>query len=60
MGGKNAEDVKNIILNNVSPGNIYLMHLGDNITGNILDSVFSTLEEQGYKIVSLTQGLKYE
>ncbi len=56
-GGKSAEDVKNIILNNVYPGNIYLMHLGDNITGNILDSVFSILEEQGYKIVSLTQGL---
>lgn len=56
-GGKSAEDVKNNILNNVFPGNIYLMHLGDNITGNIIDSVFSILEEQGYKIVSLTQGL---
>lgn len=56
-GGKNADDVKNRILDNVAPGNIYLMHLGDNITGDILDSVFSTLEEQGYKIVSLTQGL---
>lgn len=56
-GGKNADDVKKRILDNVAPGNIYLMHLGDNITGDILDSVFSTLEEQGYKIVSLTQGL---
>jgi peptidoglycan/xylan/chitin deacetylase (PgdA/CDA1 family) len=55
--GKTASEVKNIILSNLAPGNIYLMHIGDTITGTILDEVFTTIEEKGYKIVSLKQGL---
>ena len=49
--------VKARILSSLAPGNIYLMHVGDTITGDILDSVFTTIESKGYRIVSLTQGL---
>lgn len=52
-----ADQVKNRILSSIAPGNIYLMHVGDNITGNILDEVFTMIESRGYKLVSLTEGL---
>ncbi len=55
--GETAAQVKERILSNVAPGTIYLMHLGDNITGSILDDVFTTIEAKGYKIVSLSQGI---
>jgi len=55
--GKTPIEVKEIILSTVAPGNIYLMHLGDAITGAILDDVFAEIEARGYRIVSLTQGL---
>jgi peptidoglycan/xylan/chitin deacetylase (PgdA/CDA1 family) len=52
-----ADEVRSTILSTLAPGNIYLMHVGDTITGDILDDVFTTIEAKGYKIVSLTQGL---
>jgi peptidoglycan-N-acetylmuramic acid deacetylase len=55
--GETADQVKEIILDSAAPGTIYLMHLGDTITGSILDEVMTTLEARGYKLVSLTQGL---
>ena len=55
--GETSAEVRNIILSSLAPGNIYLMHVGDPITGQILDDVFTTIESKGYKIVSLTQGL---
>jgi peptidoglycan/xylan/chitin deacetylase (PgdA/CDA1 family) len=55
--GMTALEVKERILSSLAPGNIYLMHLGDSITGSILDDVFSVIESKGYKIVSLTQGI---
>ncbi len=55
--GMSAERVKYLILSSLKPGSIYLMHFGDNITGAILDDVFTTVESRGYKIVSLTEGL---
>ena len=55
--GETADQVKEKILTSLAPGNIYLMHVGDNITGAILDNVFTAIEAKGYKIVSLTQGL---
>lgn len=55
--GETADQVKEKILSTLAPGYIYLMHVGDNITGAILDDVFTTIESKGYKIVSLTQGL---
>ena len=55
--GETPIQVKARILSSVAPGTIYLMHVGDTITGQILDSVFTAIEAKGYKIVSLTQGL---
>lgn len=55
--GYTESDVRERIFSHISPGAIILMHVGDTITGSILDDVFTTLESQGYKIVSLTQGL---
>lgn len=55
--GITEQEVKNIILNSLAPGNIYLMHLGDTITGNILDQLFTEIKSQGYNIVSLEDGL---
>jgi peptidoglycan/xylan/chitin deacetylase (PgdA/CDA1 family) len=55
--GFTAEQAKERIFGNLSAGTIYLMHVGDNITGEILDEVFTQIENQGYKIVSLMQGV---
>ena len=55
--GIGADEVKNRILSGVTSGAIFLMHIGDTITGAILDEVFTQIEAQGYRIVSLTQGL---
>lgn len=55
--GETASHVKERILSSIAPGNIYLMHVGDIITGQILDDVFASIEAKGYKIVSLTQGI---
>lgn len=55
--GMTANQVRDKILSNINPGEIFLMHLGDNITGKILDDVFTEIEARGYKIVSLTQGM---
>ncbi|MDO8655761.1 MAG: polysaccharide deacetylase family protein [Nanoarchaeota archaeon] len=56
--GVTAADVKNNILSSLAPGNIYLMHLGDYITGSVLDEVLSDIESRGYKVVSLTEGIR--
>lgn len=58
MPDKTAEQVKQQIYSKISPGAIILMHIGDDITGQILDEVFTKLEKQEYKIVSLKEGLK--
>jgi len=58
MVDKTEEQVKERIYTNLKPGAIILMHVGDNITGDILDEVFTYIEDQDYKIVSLTEGLK--
>jgi len=55
--GETDVGVTDRIIANLKPGNIFLMHIGDRITGRILDRVFTTIENRGYKIVSLTQGL---
>ena len=55
--GETPNKVRERILTSLADGNIYLMHVGDVITGEILDDVFSTIESRGYKIVSLTQGM---
>lgn len=58
MPDKTAEQVKQQIYSHLQPGAIILMHVGDDITGNILDEVFTKIENDGYKIVSLIEGIK--
>jgi peptidoglycan/xylan/chitin deacetylase (PgdA/CDA1 family) len=55
--GISEAEVKKRIYDNLKPGALYLMHIGDDITGNILDEVFTEIKSRGYSIVSLTQGL---
>lgn len=50
-------EVKTRILKNLSPGAIYLMHIGDNITGRVLDEVLTEIKRQGYGILSLSQAM---
>lgn len=58
MPDKTAEQVKTQIYSRLKNGAIILMHVGDDITGQILDEVFTKLENDGYKIVNLSEGLK--
>ncbi|MBI2577913.1 MAG: polysaccharide deacetylase family protein [Candidatus Wildermuthbacteria bacterium] len=53
-----AKEVKDRIVNNLANGSIFLMHIGDDITGQILDEVIVEIKSRGYAIVSLTEGLK--
>jgi len=55
---KTAQGVKQRIYDNLRNGAIILMHVGDDITGDILDEVFTNIENQGYKIIGLNEGLK--
>jgi peptidoglycan/xylan/chitin deacetylase (PgdA/CDA1 family) len=58
MTGRTSEQTKERIYSSLKNGEIILMHVGDDITGNILDEVFTYIEERGYKIVSLTEGIR--
>ncbi|MBI2049160.1 MAG: polysaccharide deacetylase family protein [Parcubacteria group bacterium] len=55
--GFTALQAKERIVKNLAPGTIYLMHIGDTITGTVLDEVFTEIELRGYRIVSLTNGI---
>jgi peptidoglycan-N-acetylglucosamine deacetylase len=55
--GMTAAKVKEKILTHISPGTIYLMHVGDTITGSVLDDVFQQIQAKGYDIVPLSKGL---
>jgi peptidoglycan/xylan/chitin deacetylase (PgdA/CDA1 family) len=55
--GTTAEEVRTTILSNIYPGAIFLLHLGDNISGQILDDVFLFIKSQGYDIVPLSKGV---
>lgn len=55
--GITAHDVKLRILSNVSPGAIYLMHVGDTITGDVLDEVLTRIEGKNYTVVQLSEGI---
>ncbi len=56
-GGETNDSVINRINVNLRPGAIYLMHIGDKITGEILDKVLTDIQNLGYEIVPLTQGI---
>lgn len=55
--GITAKEVKDRILNNLAPGAIFLLHIGDDITGQILDEVIAEIQSRGYEVVSLTANL---
>lgn len=55
--GATASSVKQRIYDNLSSGAIVLMHVGDEITGQVLDEVFTEIKNQGYTITSLSGGL---
>lgn len=52
--GYTAIEVKDRIMNNLAPGAIILMHIGDTITGSVLDEVLTEIKALGYKIVPLS------
>ncbi len=56
-GGFTDAETKSRIYQNIDPGSIILMHIGDTITGRILDDVLTEVESRGYSIVPLSQGL---
>jgi peptidoglycan/xylan/chitin deacetylase (PgdA/CDA1 family) len=51
------ETVKRRTLSNMHPGAIVLMHVGNDSTGPVIDEIFTTLKEQGYTLLSLTEAL---
>lgn len=55
--GQTEAMVEDRIIYSLAPGNIYLLHLGDNISGAILPSLIGKIEKRGYKVVSLLQGI---
>jgi peptidoglycan/xylan/chitin deacetylase (PgdA/CDA1 family) len=55
--GITAGEVKERILSNIYPGAIFLMHVGDAITGDILGEILSDIEARGFRAVSLSEGL---
>ncbi len=56
--GETDLSVMNRVKTSLSPGNIYLMHLGDEIIGRILDKLIVDINNEGYKVVSLTEGIQ--
>lgn len=52
------EEIKDRVLQNVTPGAIYLMHVGSHATGDILEELFVEITARGYDIVPLTEGLQ--
>ncbi|MDD5039529.1 MAG: polysaccharide deacetylase family protein [Patescibacteria group bacterium] len=56
--GMTAAQVQDRILSKLAPGNIYLMHVGDTLTGAVLDRVLAQIEQAGYSIVPLSEGVK--
>lgn len=55
--GVTASEVYKNVIANLQPGTIYLMHIGDNITGEILEDLFNEIKKQGYTIIPLSKGL---
>lgn len=55
--GMTATAAQARIFGNLQPGAIFLMHIGDTITGTILDGVFSEIKSRGYTVGSLTRGM---
>jgi len=56
-GGFTDAQTKERIFSNLKPGTIFMMHIGDNITGRILDDVIRQIKSRGYEIVPLSKGI---
>lgn len=56
--GVTAEQVKNRIVQNLRPGAIFLMHVGDTLTGAVLDDVIAEIQKLGYAVVRLDHALE--
>jgi peptidoglycan/xylan/chitin deacetylase (PgdA/CDA1 family) len=52
-----ASSVKNKVMNNLASGNIYLMHIGSKVTGQVIDEIFNEVVSRGYKIDALSHGI---
>jgi peptidoglycan/xylan/chitin deacetylase (PgdA/CDA1 family) len=52
-----GETIKTRVVNNIHPGAIVLLHIADSTTGDVADDLFTALEQKGYKLISLTEGL---
>ncbi len=50
-------EVRSRVLDNLKPGTIYMMHIGDDITGRLLDELLTKIKEGGYAIQPLTEAL---
>ena len=55
--GMTAERVTARIMSKLAPGVIYLMHVGDTLTGQILENVIKQIKNKEYDIVPLSQSL---
>jgi peptidoglycan/xylan/chitin deacetylase (PgdA/CDA1 family) len=55
--GETAETIKRRVLDNIHNGAIVLLHIADSPTGDVADELFTEIENRGYKLVSLTEGL---
>lgn len=56
--GETGASIKKRVLDHIHPGAIVLLHIDDAPTGDIMDELFTEIENRGYEIVSLTEGLK--
>ncbi len=52
-----VEDVKNRVLNNLAPGNIYLLHIGSKVTKDAIEDIVIGLQNAGYSNVALSDVL---
>ncbi len=55
--GETEKSIKKRVLDHLHPGAIILLHIGDIPTGDVMDEMLTEIEERGYELVSLTEGL---
>jgi peptidoglycan/xylan/chitin deacetylase (PgdA/CDA1 family) len=55
--GMTADKVKEKVMSKLGSGVIYLMHVGDTITGKVLDDLIQQIQAKEYTIVPLSKGV---
>lgn len=60
--GNSSTDIVNIVMNNIEPGAIILMHTGQGATGTLvaLEMIIPRLKNMGYSFVTISQLLNIE